>query len=69
MMEACIYEAKLNYVDEKKDPDINKPDKLSHSKWVACEEMVYTYFNTIKKSEEYPLHISYARPHLHQALP
>ena len=36
------YEEKLDYEDGKKDPDIKKPDKLSHSKWVAREDMVYT---------------------------
>ena len=45
----CIYEAKLDYKDMKKDPDIKKPDKFSHIKWVSWEDMVYTYFNAMKK--------------------
>ena len=32
MMKYCIDEAKLDHKDVKKDPDINKPDKFSHSK-------------------------------------
>ena len=48
MMVYCIYEEKLDYYDWKKDPDIEKLDKLSHRKWVAYNEMVYTYFNTMK---------------------
>ena len=35
MKEDCINEAKLEYKYGEKDPDINKPDKYSHSKWVA----------------------------------
>ena len=31
----CIYEAKLDYKDGKKEPDINKPDNFSLRKWVA----------------------------------
>ena len=50
MMADCIDEANLNYEDGKKDPDIKKTDKFSHSKWVAWEEMVYTYFTATKKS-------------------
>ena len=42
MMADCIHEAKLDYKDGKKDPDIKKPDKFSHVKWVAWEAMVYT---------------------------
>ena len=42
-------EAKFDYEDGKKEPDIKKPDKYSHSKWVAWEEMVYTYFTATKK--------------------
>ena len=34
-MVACIYEAKLDYEDGKKNPDIKKPDKFSHIKCVA----------------------------------
>ena len=48
LMEYCIDEAKLEYEGEKKDPDIKKPDKFSYSKWVAWEEMVYTYFTAMK---------------------
>ena len=33
--EECIYEAKLNYEDGKKDPNIKKSDKFSHSKCVV----------------------------------
>ena len=42
MMTDCIYKAKLDYEDGKKDPYINKPDELSHSKWLARGNMVYT---------------------------
>ena len=42
MMAYCIDEEKLDYKDGKKDPDIENPDKFSHSKWVAWGEMVYT---------------------------
>ena len=35
MMLDCIYEAKLDYKDGKKDPDIEKPDKFSHIKYVT----------------------------------
>ena len=34
-MAECIYEEKLDYMDGKKYQDIKKPDKFSHSKWVA----------------------------------
>ena len=37
MMSDCIYEAKLEYEDGKKDTDIDKPDKFSHSIWVSWE--------------------------------
>ena len=40
MIEYFIDEAKLENVDVKKDPEIKKPDKLSHNKWVAWEDMV-----------------------------
>ena len=40
LMEYFIDEAKLENVDVKKDPEIKKPDKLSHNKWVAWEDMV-----------------------------
>ena len=36
-MKDCIDEEKLDYKDEKKDPDINKPCKFSHIKWVAWD--------------------------------
>ena len=55
IMADCIYEAKLDYEDGKKDPDIDKPDKFSHSKWVAWEEMVYTYFTATKNIRLLPL--------------
>ena len=55
MMEYCIYEAKLDYKDGKKDSYIQKLDKFSHSKWVAWEEMVYTYFTAMKNSQGVPL--------------
>ena len=42
MMADCIYEANFEHEDGKKDSDTKKPDKFSHSKWVAWEEMVYT---------------------------
>ena len=32
-----------------------KPDNLSHIKWVAWEEMVYTYFKATKISRGVPL--------------
>ena len=41
-MADCIDETKLDYEDGKKDPYINKPDELSHSKWLAWGNMVYT---------------------------
>ena len=50
MMEDCINEKKLDYEDVKKEPDIEKPDKFSHSKWVSWEDMVYAYFTATKKS-------------------
>ena len=48
-------EAKFDYEDGKKEPDIKKPDKYSHSKWVAWEEMVYTYFTATKNIQGLPL--------------
>ena len=36
MMVDCIDETKLEYEYGKMNPDINKPDNFSHSKWVAC---------------------------------
>ena len=42
MMADCLDESKLDYEDGNKDQDIEKPDKLSHIKWVAWKEMVYT---------------------------
>ena len=50
-----IDEDKLGYEGGEKDPDIKKPDKLSHSKWVYCEEMVYTYFAAMKNRRGVPL--------------
>ena len=44
MMSYYIDEAKLHYKDGEKNPDTEKHDNFSHSKWVAWEEMVYTYF-------------------------
>ena len=35
MMAYYIYEANLNYKDGKKEPDIDKPDKFSHSKLIS----------------------------------
>ena len=55
MMADCIDETKLDYEDWKKDPYINKPDSLLHSKWVALEEMVYTYFTAMKNIQGVPL--------------
>ena len=49
MVAYCIDETKLEYGDGKKYPDTENPDKFSHSKWVAWEEMVYTYFTATKK--------------------
>ena len=34
-MAECIDEAKFDYEDRKKDPDIEKPDNISHRKWLA----------------------------------
>ena len=48
IMADCTDEAKLYNEDENRDPDIEKPDKFSHSKSVYWEEMVYTYFITMK---------------------
>ena len=42
----CIYEAKLDYNYGKKDPEIEKTDKFSQRKWVACLE---TDMNTSKE--------------------
>ena len=50
MMADCIYEKKLDYENGKKEPDIEKYDQLSYSKWVSWEEMVYTYFINTKNS-------------------
>ena len=52
MMSDCLDEDKLNYEYGKKDPDIDKTDKFSHSKWVAWEDMVYTYFTATKNIPE-----------------
>ena len=68
MMGDYIDEANLDYEDGKKGPYIEKPDKFSHNKWVAWEDMVYTYFTTTKTAKLYPSHTSYTRPHPHQAL-
>ena len=48
-IEDCIDEADLDYEDWKKDPYINKLDRFSRRKWVAWEDMVYTYFTAMKK--------------------
>ena len=50
MTEVCIDEENLDHKNGKKDPDINKPDNLSHRKWVAWEETVYTYFTDTRNS-------------------
>ena len=42
IMADFIDEAKLDYEYGKMDPDTGKPDKFSHSKWVAQQEMVHT---------------------------
>ena len=55
MMEDCIGEAKLEYEDGKKDPEIRKPDKFSQSKWVSWEAIGYNYFTNIKNSRVSPL--------------
>ena len=55
MMADCIDEANLDYEDGKKDPEIEKPDKLSHRKWVAWEEMEYTYFTAMRNSQGVPI--------------
>ena len=51
MMEDCIDEAKFDYKDGKKDPDIEKTENFSHSKWVAWWERVYNYFTATKNSQ------------------
>ena len=55
MMSYCIDEAKLDYKDGNKDPDIEKPDNFSHRKWVSGEKMVYNYFTTTRKIRGAPL--------------
>ena len=55
MMADFIYESKLDYGDGKKDQDIEKPDKFSHSKWVSWEDMVYIYFTTMENIQGLPL--------------
>ena len=55
MMAYFIDEAKLDCEDGNKDPYINKPNKVSHIKWVAWEEMVHTYFTSMKDSQGVPL--------------
>ena len=55
MMADSMDEAKLEYEDGKKEPDIEKPDKLSNRKWVVWGEMVYTYFNAMENSQGVPL--------------
>ena len=50
MIEDFIDEAKLDYENGKNNADIDKYDKFSHSKWLDLEEMVYTYFITMKNS-------------------
>ena len=37
MTEDFIDETNLDYEDGKKEPDIKKPDKFSHIKWLAWE--------------------------------
>ena len=48
IMEDSINGANLNNKDWEKDPDIKKPDKFSHSTWLAWEDMVYNYFTAMK---------------------
>ena len=55
MMADCIDDAKLEYEDGNKDPDIEKPDEFSHRKWVSWQEMVYIYFNAMKNIQGLPL--------------
>ena len=55
MMAYFIDEAKLDYQDGKKDPDIDKPDTFSQRKWLAWEETVYTYFNAAKNNLGLPI--------------
>ena len=62
MMADFIYEAKFDFEDGKKDPDIDKPDHISHRKWLVWEDMGYTYFNNTKTAKEYPSHTSYTIP-------
>ena len=49
-MADCIYEAKLDYQDVKKEPYIDKLHKLSRIKWLSWQKMVYTYFTDMKNS-------------------
>ena len=37
LMVDCIDESKLDYEDGNKYPDTEKPDNLSHRKWVSWE--------------------------------
>ena len=55
MMAYCIDEENFDYKDRKKDPDTNKTDNLSHIKWLAWEEMVYTYSTAMKNIRGVPL--------------
>ena len=55
IMADFIDEDKLDYKDGKKYPNIEKSDKFLHSKWVAWEDMVYTYFTSMKNSRGVPI--------------
>ena len=50
MMADFIDEANFDYEDGKKDSDIDKPDNISHRKWLVWEDMGYTYLNNTKNS-------------------
>ena len=45
----------MDYKDGKKYPDIEKPNNFSHSKWVAGEDIVYTYSIAMKNRQGLPL--------------
>ena len=61
IMADCIDETKLDYEDGKKYPETEKTDKFSHIKWVAWEDMVYTYFTATKKKLRSTPHICHTQ--------
>ena len=63
MVSYCKDEANLDHEDRKKDPYIENPDNLSHSKWVVWDEMVYTSFTSMENPRITPriCHTQYPR--------